>query len=235
MSTKNLQTAFNNKSIDQNQITVYIRNFQQTRTYPIDKSLSLLDLLEMLINKEPLYSYSAFTISISYNRVPIIIQNATTKIEEYLDSEHTNLTLFESNCLNPKNDLLKAINIIKIHKYNLQDTVNLNDVDCINLANIGTWNGFGRGPMTVPKEDDNHLENLVFIKKGDVIRAYNIYALLKARSTSSELKIPIFQHDLDELRIIKMFDNYMTQTRIFQGLAEDNFQLVNLNDTNFES
>ena len=213
--------------LEENQIVVIVKNIQQTRNYLVDKSSSLLDLLKILINEDQSYSESSFIIS--NIKIPIVIQNATNKIEEYLESEKKNLTLFESGCLNPKNDLLKAINIIKIHKYNLQETTNLHDVDCINLAKIGEWNGFGRGPISVPREEDNHLRNIIFIKKGHIIRAYNVYSLLKILDENTmKLKIPIFEHELNEVDVRRLYQTFLSQSMIFNNFSNENFQMMEL-------
>lgn len=91
----------------------------------------------------------------------------------------------------PKNDLLRAINIVKIYNNCLQNTTNINDVCCINHAKIGEWIGFGKDLPNIPVEDNNTLKNIVFLKYQKTSTAYNRYCLLMMIDlTSRSLLIP---------------------------------------------
>ncbi len=60
---------------------------------------------------------------------------------------------------------------------------NWHDVEPINLAPIGVWNGWGSGPtVVVPtnKEENNELSHLIILEIGKVRRVYNKFVLLRA-------------------------------------------------------
>ena len=97
------------------------------------------------------------------------------------------------------------------------------------MAKFGEWNGFGRGPISVPKEEDNHLRNIIFIKKGNIIRAYNVYSLLKILNKNTmTLKIPIFEQELNEVDVRRLYQTYLSQSMIFNNFSNDNFQMMEL-------
>ena len=77
----------------------------------------------------------------------------------------------------------------KIYKHSIvafSDTINP-DVCLINQAKIGEWIGFGRGPITVDKHDDNRVQNLIFVIYGNTKPyVYNIYCLNKLIDIDSD-------------------------------------------------
>ena len=71
-------------------------------------------------------------------------------------------------------------NLLGLHEHNLLDTTNLMDVEPINHAKLGEWIGFGRGPTTIPPEENNRIQNLIWvIYNNDKPVCYNVHALYK--------------------------------------------------------
>ena len=70
--------------------------------------------------------------------------------------------------------------------------LNWYDADPLNLGGIGIWIGWGSGPTSVPKEDDNRIQNLIILEHANgVRRAYNAHMLLKALNNDAESKDPV--------------------------------------------
>lgn len=154
----------------------------------IDSEFTLLDLLRFLLQKDSIYNMSSFHFGLT--KKLITIKNSTLKLVDCVD-ENNVIKLFEIGMLTPKNDLLRAQNIVKIYDNNLQNTTNIHDVCCINLAKIGEWIGFGKGNSSVPVEDNNTLKNIVFVKYQNTSTAYNRYCLyMMIDVTSRSLLIP---------------------------------------------
>lgn len=90
------------------------------------------------------------------------------------------IKLREVSTLTPKNSFRVSANIRTVYQAGLQDTINLYDVCPLNQAKIGEWIGFGSGPIKVPKEEDNCINNLIFVIYGDTKPyVYNIHCLSK--------------------------------------------------------
>ena len=160
----------------------------------VSYNYTFLDLIEYLMEIHPIYAESS--LYIANNKTYITIQNAVEKLTDYtqINKNGTHyINLVEIGIFTPKNDLLKVKNIIGIFKNNLENTINLYGLEPINLANLGTWNGFGSGPQIVPDEENNFIDNLLFIKykiKDDYqYFAYNRFGLLKLFK-SEKLLIP---------------------------------------------
>ena len=99
----------------------------------------------------------------------------------------TQIELKEIGIFTPKNSFRMAKNIQALYRAGLQDTINLYDVCLINQAKIGEWIGFGRGPITVDKHDDNRVQNLIFVIYGNTKPyVYNIYCLNKLIDIDSD-------------------------------------------------
>lgn len=104
------------------------------------------------------------------------ISNVTEKISEYSTNGKLDLKLILS--LSPKNDFVKIDKILWIYEKGLQHTTNLENVDIVNLAPFGSFNGFGNGPLDCEPHDDNRLKNLIFVIYEDQKPyAYNICSL----------------------------------------------------------
>ena len=98
------------------------------------------------------------------------------------------LKIYEYGIFTPKNSFLKIKNIIRLRKHNLEDTINIDHECIINHAKIGEWIGWGRGPTTVPKTEDNTLPNLLFIRypntKPYVYNIHCLYELINKKSNT---------------------------------------------------
>ena len=141
----------------------------------IDSEFTMLDLLRSLTQKNSIYNMSSFHFGLT--KELITIKNATSKLVDLVDEKNV-IKLFEVGMFTPKNDLLRAKNIVKIYDNNLENTTNIHDVCCINHAKIGESNGFGKGSPNVPVEVNNTLKNIVFVKYQKTSAAYNRYCLL---------------------------------------------------------
>ncbi len=92
----------------------------------------------------------------------------------------TEIKLREISILTPKNSFKSMRNIHAIYLSGLQDTINLYDSCLLNLAKIGEWIDFGKGPTKVSPEEDNRIHNLIFVIYGDMKPyVYNMYCFTK--------------------------------------------------------
>lgn len=92
----------------------------------------------------------------------------------------TEILLKEVSIYTPKNSFRVSENILAVYQAGLQDTINLYDCCLLNHGKIGEWIGFGRGPTTVPKIEDNSIYNLIFVVYGDTKPyVYNIHCFNK--------------------------------------------------------
>ena len=186
------KTMFHNDLTDDEKIEVEIiickLSNRDVFRKEIDSDFTVLDLLRFLIQRDSTYNMSSFHFGLTKDL--ITIKNATLKLVDFVD-ENNVIKLFEVGMFTPKNDLLRAGNIVKIYNNCLQNTTNINDVCCINHAKIGEWIGFGKGSPNVPVEDNNSLKNIVFVKYQNIPTAYNRYCLLMMIDpTSSSFLIP---------------------------------------------
>lgn len=123
----------------------------------IDNDFSFLDLLKLL-DAVQLGGYTGYRFKGEWINTTYL----NKKIMDHVDNKKFTLRKFCS--LTPKNSLFQLQNILLLNKHNLEETVNLYDVCPINHAKIGEWIGFGRGPIKVPKIEDNwEFKNLMFI------------------------------------------------------------------------
>lgn len=181
----------------------------------IDEDFMFIHLLKIL-NNVPEFKIYGYRL----NRIFINNKNSNKKV---IDSVINNeLIIYEVNQFTPKNSLNSIENIIAMHDNKLEKTINLFDVCPINHAKIGEWNGWGRGPIYVPKEEDNHnLRNLIFIvyNNSDPY-VYNIHCLFRLiNEYTNELLIP---HLNKKFCIINEFmEKYTSNSKI---------KILNIND-----
>ena len=186
----------------------------------IDSEFTMLDLLRFLTQKNSIYNMSSFHFGLT--KELITIKNATLKLVDLVD-ENNIIKLFEVGMFTPKNDLLRAKNIIKIYDNNLENTTNIYDVCCINHAKIGEWIGFGKGSPNVPVEDNNSLKNIVFVKYQNIPTAYNRYCLLMMIDpTSRSFLIPHLNLRVNSGDFIRELNSSIE--------IGDEFMIVDIND-----
>ena len=126
----------------------------------IDNDYRFIDLLLYLFDtRDKSYEYSSFRIKHTFTL--ICINNLNEKL--FSHENNGEIILLEIGYFSPKNSFQQLGNIISLYKYHLLNTNNIDDVCSINLGKIGEWIGFGRGPTTVPKEEDNRF-NICKIK-----------------------------------------------------------------------
>ena len=78
------------------------------------------------------------------------------------------------------------------------------------MGKIGEWIGFGRGPTTVPKEEDNRIHNLIFVRLNyDNPVAYNIHCLQKLIiwDDTVSLLIPHLNKRVKASKFIEIYKN----------------------------
>lgn len=172
-------------------------------TMKINKSSTLLDVL-FVLNRKGLLGNERLFVKKNGKNLLITAKNINTKIKKFIINRKLNLYQFISYGLNRTNDIEKALNLLEIFNLNLGETVNLNDVDCINQGPFGAWIGFGGGPPFVEDWNDNHIKNLIWIKKDGVMRVYNYYALIKMWNNTDIKKLPIFEYLLPPLVLMKI-------------------------------
>lgn len=174
-----LKEIFHNNLTDDEKIQVEIIICKFGNRVVFEKEIkpvfTMLDLLRFLIQKDSNYNESSFHFGLT--KELITIKNSTSKLVDFVDEKNV-IKLFEVGMFTPKNDLLRAKNIVKIYDNCLQNTSNIHDVCCINHAKIGESNGFGKGSPNVPVEVNNTLKNIVFVKYQKTSAAYNRYCLL---------------------------------------------------------
>ena len=194
----------------------------------IDNRFTFLDLLKSLLDKEKIkteihFDFSSFKRNI--DKQMISLSNVNEKVIEYLEEINNEkiLILFHFNIFSYKNDFHKTKNIVGLYKNGLEKTSNIGDsedkIDIINHGKIGEWIGFGKGPTSVDKCEDNRLVNLIFVKyKNSNPIAYNIHCLLKLINGITIL-IPHLN--------IKFYSIKLLQ----QSLGNDEFKILNLDDS----
>ena len=183
----------------------------------IDNDYTFLDLLFYLsnINGRP-YIYSSFRIRQTYELIGI------TNLSDKLFAREYNgeITLLEIGYFTPKNSLEQLQNILNLHRNNLLETNNISDVCCINLGKIGEWIGYGQGPTSVPKEEDNRIHNLMFVRfNNDNPVAYNAHCLNKMVSWDGTASV-LIPHLNKRVKVAKFFEIYESR---------DNLKILNLN------
>ena len=99
--------------------------------------------------------------------------------------------------------------LIGLHAHKLLETTNLMDVEPINHAKLGEWIGFGRGPTTVPPEEDNRLPNLMWVIHGrDKPVCYNVHGLhaLYRNGRGGQLLIPHLNQKIHPAKFLVAYE-----------------------------
>lgn len=173
----------------------------------IDNDYSFIDLLLYLFDtRDKSYEYSSFRIKHTFTL--ICINNLNEKL--FSHENNGEIILLEIGYFSPKNSFQQLGNIISLYKYHLLNTNNIDDVCSINLGKIGEWIGFGRGPTTVPKEEDNRIHNLIFVRLNyDNPVAYNIHCLEKLIiwDDTVSLLIPHLNKRVKASKFIEIYEN----------------------------
>ena len=196
--------------MSEHSVTIIIRNIlSDDKIYNliIDNDYSFIDLLLYLFNiTGRFYEYSSFRIKHTFTL--ICINNLNEKLFSY--ENNGEIILLEIGYFAPKNSFEQLGNIINLYKYHLLNTNNIDDVCSINLGKIGEWIGFGRGPSIVPKEEDNRIHNLIFVRLNyDNPVAYNIHCLEKLIiwDDTASLLIPHLNKRVKASKFIEIYEN----------------------------
>ena len=145
----------------------------------IDSEFTLLELLRFLIQVNPIFKMSSF--HLGSTKESITVRNSTLKLVDFV-SENNIVQLFCVDMFSiPKNDLLEAENIVKIYDNHLENTINIDDVCCINHVKIGEkidfeWSG---DVYLYSPYEQNTLTDIIFIKHQNTLYAYNECCLRK--------------------------------------------------------
>tara|TARA_B100000768_G_scaffold49738_1_gene48529 strand:- start:650 stop:1252 length:603 start_codon:yes stop_codon:yes gene_type:complete len=75
--------------------------------------------------------------------------------------------------------------------------------DPINLSRFLIWNGFGNGPLDVPKEKDNSYHNLIVLGYNDIKKTVNKYSYLKYVFTNDGKDL-LTNNKLDTITLLKL-------------------------------
>ena len=196
--------------MSEHQIKLIIRNIMladKIYNLTIDNNYSFIDLLLYLSDTgDKSYKYSSFRIKHTFTL--ICINNLNEKL--FSHENNGEIILLEIGYFSPKNSFQQLGNIISLYNYHLLNTTNIDDVCSINLGKIGEWIGFGRGPTTVPKEEDNTIHNLIFVRLNyDNPVAYNIHCLEKLIiwDDTVSLLIPHLNKRVKASKFIEIYEN----------------------------
>ena len=191
-------------------VTIIIRNIMSgdiRYNLTIDNDYSFIDLLLYLFNTSGnTYEYSSFRIKHTFTLIGI--DNLNNKL--FPHENNGEIILLEIGYFTPKNSFEQLGNIISLYKYHLLNTNNIDDVCSINLGKIGEWIGFGRGPTIIPKEEDNRIHNLIFVRLNyDIPVAYNIHCLEKLIiwDDTASLLIPHLNKSVKASKFIEIYEN----------------------------
>ena len=171
-------------------ITVNLRSLtEKTRTFPItiDNDYTVLDFIIYLKNYENVLGiYSLMLPDTGLVSPANLHDTILTQAKDDVLNVKIYHPITYRNCFNFIN------NILGLHENNLLKTANLMDVDYINQAKFGEWIGFGRGPTSIPLEENNRLGNLIWIiYNNDDPVCYNLHGLTKLCSMNGgKLLIP---------------------------------------------
>lgn len=196
--------------MSEHSITLIVRNIMsgdKIYNLTIDNDYSFIDLLLYLFNtRGKSYEYSNFRIKYTFTLIGI------NNLNEKLFSHENNgeIILLEIGYFGPKNSFQQLGNIISLYKYQMLNTNNIDDVCSINLGKIGEWSGFGRGPTIIPKEEDNRIHNLIFVRLNyDNPVAYNIHCLEKLIiwDDTASLLIPHLNKRVKASKFIEIYEN----------------------------
>ncbi len=156
-------------------------------TITIDNDYTVLDFITYLKNYEDKLKLYSLILPASGLISPA---NLHDKIIPQANNLKLNVKIFHP--ITFRNSFNYINNLLGLHKNNLLKTINLMDVDYINQAKFGEWIGFGRGPTTIPLEENNRLGNLIWIiYNNDKPVCYNLHGLSKLCSMNDgKLIIP---------------------------------------------
>lgn len=110
--TRKAQNSPEEKNDKKTQVEIIICKLSNREGFKkeIDSEFTMLDLLRFLTQKNSIYNMSSFHFGLT--KELITIKNATSKLVDFVD-ENNIIKLFEVGMFTPKNDLLRAKNIIK--------------------------------------------------------------------------------------------------------------------------
>ena len=213
---------------------VVVTLLQRSSTFDleIDDQFSLLDVLRLLIQQEPhTFGESSFMIQQQPANLYINIGNASDKLINYIP-ENNVVKLLRTGWTSPKNDFAKAKNIVDVYTHGLEKTINLPGDCLLNLAPLGSWIGFGRGPTQVPPEEDNHIQYLFFVKYENKTFGYNLPAFCKMLPTAALHKL---KQDgtvllIPHLNLAVSADVFMSK---LQSVGFNRFRIVELSKEDF--
>ena len=183
----------------------------------IENNFTFLNLLQFL-NKTPLYSSWSFKIK---NTRSLITDKLNENLIDYIQDNQ--LTLQCLTHFTPKSSIEMTGYRCALIENGLGDTSNLNG-DCpINNGPIGKWIGFGRGPTTIPKEEDNTARNLIFIKFNDLAPcAYNIHCVKKLVDLDSDaLLIPHINLKINPFKFLELYYSKNLHIKVLSLTDED--------------
>lgn len=171
-------------------ITVNLRSLTEkprTFTMTIDNDYTVLDFIIYLKSYESNLGMYSLVLP---NTGLVSPANLSDTILPQAKDNVLNVNIF--NPITYRNSFNFINNILGLYENNLLKTSNLMDVDYINQAKFGEWIGFGRGPITVPLEENNRLGNLLWIiYNNDDPVCYNLHGLVKLCSMNDgKLFIP---------------------------------------------
>ena len=171
-------------------ITVNLLNLiEKTRTFTItiDNDYTVLDFITYLKNYENQLGLYSLSLPDSGLISPANLQD---KIIPQVNKSNLNIKIYHP--ITYRNSFNFINNLLGLYENNLLKTTNLMDVDYINQAKFGEWIGFGRGPTTIPLEENNRIGNLIWIiHNNDDPVCYNLHALTKLCSMNNgKLLIP---------------------------------------------
>ena len=111
-------------------------------------------------------------------------------VHDQLRGQQLDVKIF--NPITYRNSFNFINNLVGLYEHGLLETTNLMDVEPINHAKLGEWIGFGSGPTTVPREEDNRINNLIWvIYNVDKPVCYNVHGLHRLhRMGHGKLLIP---------------------------------------------
>ena len=153
----------------------------------VDNDYNILDFIIHLISIDSIYN--SYSLSLPDSGL-ISPKNVLDKLYPQVKNEIINVRMYSPLCF--RNSFNYIGNLIGLYNYNLLETCNITDVDSINQAKFGEWIGFGKGPISVPKIEDNRIMNLLWvIYNTEKPVVYNIHCLKEIfNRNNKELLIP---------------------------------------------
>ena len=136
-------------------ITVNLRSLTEkprTFTMTIDNDYTVLDFIIYLKSYESNLGIYSLVLPDTGLVSPA---NLSDTIMPQAKDDVLNVNIFHP--ITYRNSFNFINNILGLHENNLLKTSNLMDVDYINQAKFGEWIGFGRGPTSIPLEENNRL------------------------------------------------------------------------------